>query len=156
MKIVRFVFVIIALSLAIVASAQVAGQDELMNRRAAEKVAQLNEYISFMANKKKPEESRLHWKTKALNMFVGKGYSFEENGVVKEGVMIHIKSNSRNGKTRSLLLRNYFQNLIDGRPSYHDLIIKDVDFHHVVSEETEDGVEYFILLGDVYAIDTKR
>ena len=156
MKIVRFILVIFVLSLSIVASAQVTGQDEMMHRRATEKVAYLKDCISFMANKKKPVESRLYYKTKALNLFIGKGFSYEENGVTKEGVMIHIKSNSRNGRTRSFLLRNYFQSLINDLASYQDLIIENVDFHHVVSEEKEDGVEYSILLGDVYAIDTKR
>ena len=45
-------------SLATTTFAQVEGQEEMIKRRAAEKVGQMNDYISFMANKKKPEESR--------------------------------------------------------------------------------------------------
>lgn len=152
MKIVRFILVIFALSLAIVASAQVDGQDEVMNRRVAEKVAQLNDYISFMANKKKPEELRMHYKAEALNMFVGKGYSYEENGVNKEGALIHVKTIS--GKIRSILVRNYFKSLISGPRPYANIKIENVE-KHVVEEDTEDGKEFTILLGDVYAIENR-
>ena len=59
---------------------------EQIKRRAAEKVGLMNDYISYMANKKKSEKTRLYYKTKALRLFAGGGDSYEENGVQKEGV----------------------------------------------------------------------
>jgi len=150
MKIAKVITLIFVFTVAIVASAQEADQDEVINRRAAEKVAQLNDYISFMARKKNTTEDRMYWKTKALSMFVGKGYSYEENGVVKEGTLIHIKNKS--GKIRSIPVRNYFQSLVYGMRTYSNIKIETVE-KHVVEADTEDGREYTILLGDVYAIE---
>ena len=95
MKLVKFILVVFALSMAFVGSAQVEGQEEMIKRPCAEKVGQMNDYISFMANKKKPEESRLYYRTKALNLFIGKGFSYEENGVTKDGVMMQVTSKNR-------------------------------------------------------------
>lgn len=156
MKIARFISLIFVFTVAIIASAQEADQDEMINHRAAEKVALLNEYISFMANKKKPTEDRKYWMTKALSMFVGKGYSYmlEENGVVKEGALIHIKTIS--GKTLSIPVRDYFLSLVYGMRSYSNLKIKiETVEKHVVEEDTEDGREYNVLFCDVYAIEKK-
>lgn len=152
MKIARFISLIFVFTVAIIASAQEADLDEMINHRAAEKVALLNDCISFMANKKKPTELRTQWKTEALNMFVGKGYSYEENGVVKEGALIHIKTIS--GKIRSIPVRDYFQSLVTGMRSYSNIKIETVE-KHVVEEDTEDGREYTILFSDVYAIEKK-
>lgn len=186
-------------SLATTTFAQVEGQEEMIKRRAAEKVGQMNDYISFMANKKKPEESRLYYKTKALNLFIGKGFSYEENGVTKEGVMMQVTSKNRKSVSTPFI-RTYFQNLVTGLRSYTDvkieateiadikvselrqidtnlwvctcqydqafegvrdgrLIYRDITTKrikcYVVAEDTEDGWEFIILLGDVYAIETR-
>ncbi len=66
--------------------------EEMIRGRAVSKVAQLNDYISFMASKKKSVENRLYYKEKALNLFIGKGYMYEENGVEKEGVVLEVAS----------------------------------------------------------------
>ncbi len=186
-------------SLATTAFAQIEGQEEMIKRRAAEKVGQMHDYISFMANKKKPEESRLYYKTKALNLFIGKGFSYEENGVTKEGVMMQVTSKNRKSVSTPFI-RTYFQNLVTGLRSYTDvkieateiadikvselrqidtnlwvctcqydqafegvrdgrLIYRDITTKrikcYVVAEDTEDGWEFIILLGDVYAIETR-
>ena len=181
------------------AFAQVEGQEEMIKRRAAEKVAQMNDYISFMASKKKSVENRLYYKEKALNLFIGKGYKYEENGIDKEGVMMEVTSKTRRTVSHPLM-RDYFHNLVyrlgaytdvkitateiadikvselrqvdtnlwvctcqydqafegmrDGRPVYRDITTKRIKCY-VVAEDTEDGWEFIILLGDVYAIDTK-
>ncbi len=181
------------------AFAQVEGQEEMIKRRAAEKVAQMNDYISFMASKKKSVENRLYYKEKALNLFIGKGYKYEENGIDKEGVMMEVTSKTRKTVSHPLM-RDYFHNLVyrlgaytdvkitateiadikvselrqvdtnlwvctcqydqafegmrDGRPIYRDVTTKRIKCY-VVAEDTEDGWEYIILLGDVYALDTK-
>lgn len=181
------------------AFAQIEGNESMIKMRAAERVAQMNDYISFMADKKKSTDSRLHHKGKALNLFIGKGNSYEENGVNKEGVMMLISSKRRSSVTHSLM-KKYFSNLVyglraytdvkitateiadikvselrkvdtnlwvctcqydqafvgyrDGRPIYRDITTKRIKCY-VEAEDTEDGWEYIILLGDVYAIDTK-
>ena len=181
------------------AFSQVEGQEEMIKRRAAEKVAQMNDYISFMASKKKSVENRLYYKEKALNLFIGKGYKYEENGIDKEGVMMEVTSKTRKTVSHPLM-RDYFHNLVyrlgaytdvkitateiadikvselrqvdtnlwvctcqydqafegmrDGRPIYRDITTKRIKCY-VVAEDTEDGWEFIILLGDVYAIDTK-
>lgn len=196
----KFLIALLAIfSLATTAFAQVEGQEEMIKRRAAEKVGQMNDYISFMANKKKPEESRLYYKTKALNLFIGKGFSYEENGVTKDGVMMQVTSKNRKSVSTPFI-RTYFQNLVTGLRSYTDvkieateiadikvselrqidtnlwvctcqydqafegvrdgrLIYRDVTTKrikcYVVAEDTEDGWEFIILLGDVYAIETR-
>lgn len=196
----KFLVALLAIfSLATTAFAQVEGQEEMIKRRAAEKVGQMNDYISFMANKKKPEESRLYYRTKALNLFIGKGFSYEENGVTKEGVMMQVTSKNRKSVSTPFI-RTYFQNLVTGLRSYTDvkieateiadikvselrqidtnlwvctcqydqafegvrdgrLIYRDITTKrikcYVVAEDTEDGWEFIILLGDVYAIETR-
>ena len=179
-------------------SAQTISQEEMIQKRAAEKVAQMNDYISFMADKKKTVDNRRYYKTKALNLFVGKGYSYEENGVEKDGVMMEITSVNRKSVTHKLM-RQYFENLInlnytnvkiesteiakikvsnlqqidedlyvctcqydqafvgyrDGRPIYKDITTKRIKCY-VKVEDTEDGQEFIIMLGDVTALNTKR
>lgn len=44
----------------------------------------MNDYISYMANKKKSKKTRLYYKTKALRLFAGGGDCYEENGVQKK------------------------------------------------------------------------
>ena len=196
----KFLVALLAIfSLATTTFAQVEGQEEMIKRRAAEKVGQMNDYISFMANKKKPEESRLYYRTKALNLFIGKGSRYEENGVTKEGVMMQVTSKNRKSVSTPFI-RDYFQNLVTGLRSYTDvkieateiadikvselrqidtnlwvctcqydqafegvrdgrLIYRDITTKrikcYVVAEDTEDGWEFIILLGDVYAIETR-
>lgn len=186
------------LCIVISVSAQITDQDEMIKRRAAEKVAQMNDYISFMASKKKSLDTRKYYKTKALNLFFGKGYSYEENGIEKDGVMMEITSVNRKSVSHKLI-RIYFDNLInlkytdvqitsteianikvsnlqqidedlyvctcqydqafvgfrDGRPVYKDITTKRIKCY-VKAEDTEDGTEYIIMLGDVTALETKR
>ena len=178
--------------------AQTVDQEEMIKRRAAEKVAQMNDYISFMASKRKSTENRKYYKTKALNLFMGKGFSYEENGVEKDGVMMETSSVNRTSVNHSLM-RDYFDRVIrlrysdvkitsteiadikvsnlqqidenlyvctcqydqafvgyrDGKPAYKDITTKRIKCY-VYAEDTEDGLEYIILLGDVTALETKR
>lgn len=195
----KIVIVVLSmLCIVISVSAQITDQDEMIKRRAAEKVAQMNDYISFMASKKKSLDTRKYYKTKALNLFFGKGYSYEENGIEKDGVMMEITSVNRKSVSHKLI-RIYFDNLInlkytdvqitsteianikvsnlqqidedlyvctcqydqafvgfrDGRPVYKDITTKRIKCY-VKAEDTEDGTEYIIMLGDVTALETKR
>ena len=169
---------------------------EQIKRRAAEKVGQMNDYISFMANKNKKANTRLYYKKKALNLFVGCGESYEEDGVRKEGVQMEVTSIKRKTKSRRLM-KTYFQSLIDLGYSqvnitstdiadikvsqlqkigenlfvctcyfeqafigYQDGRRKDITRKHVkcyvFAEETENGTELMILLGDVTADETRK
>lgn len=178
-------------------TAQTVDQEEMIKRRAAEKVAQMNDYISFMASKKKSTENRKYYKKKALNLFMGKGFSYKEDGVEKDGVMMETSSLNRSSVNHKLM-REYFDNLIslkytevkitsteianikvsnlqqidenlyvctcqydqafvgyrDDRPVYKDITTKRIKCY-VYAEDTEDGKEYVILLGDVTALETK-
>ena len=169
-----------------------------IERRAAEKVGQMNDYISFMANKSKKTNTRIYYKKKALNLFVGCGESYEEDGVKKAGVQMEVTSVKRKAKTRRLM-KDYFQSLIDlgynqvsitstdvaeiqvsklqkvgdnlyvctcyfeqsfvglkdGRPIYRDITRKHVKCY-VITEETENGTEFMVLLGDVTADETRK
>ncbi len=181
------------------AMAQATDQDDMLRRRAAEKVAQMNDYISFMANKKKTQDNRMYYRGKALNLFMGKGNSYEENGVTKDGVQMEVTSKNRSSVSHKFM-RDYFTNLVKGLTAYTDvqisateianikvsqlrqvednlyvctceydqafagyrdgkIIYKDITTKrikcYVKAEDTEDGLEYIILLGDVYAIETK-
>lgn len=199
MKALNKLFIIFLAMFCIVSSAnaQTVDQEEMIKRRAAEKVAQMNDYISFMASKKKSTENRKYYKTKALNLFMGKGYSYEEEGVEKEGVTMETTSTNRKSVNLSLM-RDYYDRVIrlrysdvkitsteiadikvsnlqqidenlyvctcqydqafvgyrDGKPVYKDITTKRIKCY-VYAEDTEDGFEYVILLGDVTALETK-
>ena len=108
--------------------AQATTQEEMIQKRASEKVAQLNDYITFMSDRKKSIENRRHYKTKALNFFVGKGYSYEENGIEKVGVITEV-TNSRQ-KKYSRLTRNFFDNLITLSP-YNKVKITSIEIANI-------------------------
>lgn len=97
---------------------------EQIKRRAAEKVGLMNDYISYMANKKKSSKTRIYYKTKALRLFAGGGDSYEENGIQKEGVQMEVTSINRKTKSRRLM-KTYFQSLIDLK--YNDVQITSTD-----------------------------
>lgn len=86
--------------------------DEQIKRTAAQRVAQMNDYISFMADKSNDMETRQYYKKQALNLFAGRGYNYEENGVNKEGVRMEITS-VNNTHPRSKLMRVYFNGLMN-------------------------------------------
>lgn len=180
------------------ASAQV-DADEMLKRRCAEKVKQMCDYIEMMANPKLKVNNRLHYRSTALNLFIGQGDSYEEDGRTREGVMMEVTSVNK-ANPYSYLMKTYFTNLInrlkyskvvmqttdvsamkvselqpisddtyvctvyfeqsfcgyrDGRPVYKDITRKRVKCY-VKVEQTEDGEEYIVMLGDVTATDTQR
>ena len=86
--------------------------EEQIKRRAAERVAQMNDYISFMADKSNDLETRQYNKKQALNLFAGRGYDYEENGIHKEGVRMEVTS-VNNTRPRAKLMRVYFNGLVN-------------------------------------------
>lgn len=101
-----------------------------MKLRGAEKTAQMNDYISYMANKKKKKDIRLDYKDKALNLFLGKGFSYKEFGEIKEGVIMQVTSKRASGLNKVVgnpLMRDYFQSLIDRLKVYTDVKISSTE-----------------------------
>lgn len=171
----------------------------IMEQRIQHKVAQMNDNISFMADKSKSLETRNYYREMALNLFIEKGEPFEDlDGIRNSGVKMETTSIYRKKPTRRLM-KNYFTGLInlryskvdvqsteahnikvgdlqkidddgnyvatayfeqifvaymDGRIVYKDKTKKMVKVY-VFAEETIDGIEYIVRLGDVTAIETK-
>ena len=106
-------------------------QKDALGRRAAEKVGQMNDSISQMAKKKargvtkaKDLDNKSFLKNAALDLFIGRGYDYQENGVPKKGVYMQTTS-LRHPKPNSTLIRDYFQRVIDLR--YNDVDIQSTD-----------------------------
>lgn len=175
-----------------------AGISELMKQRAQQKVAQMNDNISFMADKSKDLNTRYYYRGRALNLFIEKGEPFEEEGIHNKGVKMETTSIYRK-KPSSRLMKAYFDGLvnlryskvdiqstkvheievsdlqkiddnkyvctayfeqifvgyIDGKTEYKDRTRKKVKVY-ILAEETIDGQEFIVLLGDVTAIETSR
>lgn len=174
------------------------GITELMKQRAQQKVAQMNDNISFMADKSKSLDTRNYYKKRALNLFIEKGEPFEEEGIHNTGVKMETTSVYRKKPSRRLM-KDYFTGLVnlryskvdiqstkvheievsdlqkiddnkyvctayfeqvfvgyrDGVPVYKDRTRKKVKVY-ILAEETIDGQEFIILLGDVTALETNR
>ena len=90
---------------------------KLFEQRVKERVKLMNDYVSFMADKSKSEKARYYYRKKALPLFIGKGYEYEENGVTKRGVMMQTTSVNRPGIVTNTLLRDYFSRLVNLRYS---------------------------------------
>lgn len=177
-------------------SASGQSKEDMLRRRAAQKVGQMCDYIEFMADKVKNIDTRKYYRLMALNLFINKGNAYEEDGRMKEGVLMEITSVNRK-KTDHPLIREYFTNLInlryekvvinttevadirvsnlqriddneyvctcyfeqafcgyrDGKPIYKDITRKKIKCY-VFVEQTEDGEEYIVMLGDVTALGT--
>lgn len=111
----RYILVLFALfSFATIGSAQVTNKEEdFLKYREFERVAQLSEYIYMMGNKSKSLENRMYYYNRALDLFVAKGRDYEENGVVKEGAMVEVKSFTR-GTVKRYLVRDYLKRIANG------------------------------------------
>lgn len=173
--------------------------EDMLRRRCADKVKQMCDYIEYMSNPQQKINNRRYYRTVALNLFIGQGNSYEENGRIRDGVTMEVTSVNRKNPI-SHLMKSYFSNLInrlsyskvvmqttdvsamkiselqplsddtyvctvyfeqsfcgyrDGRPVYKDITRKRVQCY-VKVEQTEDGDEYIVMLGDVTATDTQR
>lgn len=173
---------------------------EIMEHRIQHKVAQMNDNISFMADKSKDLDTRNYYREMALNLFIEKGEPFEDvGGIPNTGVKMETTSVYRKKPTRRLM-KDYFTGLInlryskvdvqstearrievsdlqkiddegnyvatayfeqifvayrDGRIVYKDKTRKKVKVY-VFAEETIDGTEFIVRLGDVTALETTK
>lgn len=103
------------------------GQIQQIRIKGAEKTAQMNDYISFMADKHMEKNDRLENKKNALNLFLGKGYRYKEFGEYKDGVVMQITSKRTNSVVSIPYMRVYFQSLIDGLKTYTDVKISSTE-----------------------------
>lgn len=199
MKSIKYIFSLLLLLIGANVYAQSdAGITELMKQRAQQKVAQMNDNISFMADKSKSLDTRNYYRGKALNLFIEKGEPFEEEGIHNTGVKMETTSIYRKNPSRRLM-KDYFTGLVnlryskvniqstkineiqisdlqkvddnkyvctayyeqvfvgyrDGKPIYKDRTRKKVKVY-ILSEETIDGEEFIVLLGDVTALETTK
>lgn len=193
-----FLTLILVSLISVSSFAQATDSDEMLKNRVAERVALMNSYIKFMADKKKPYKTRQYYSNKALALFIGKGNSYVLDGVNHDGVMMQTTSTNTN-RVSSQLMKDYFQHLIDLRYSdvkitstsvadmkvsdlkkigpnkyvctcqyvqyfygYKDgqLVYKDRTTKRIEclieAEDTEDGCEYIVQLGDVEALHTEK
>lgn len=107
-----FMALCMVLTMSTTVRAQLSNVDKAnVQRRCAEKVAQFQDYVSFIGSKKKKVENRKYYREKALNLHIGKGDPYTENGVNKQGVMMQTSSRN-NSQTKNDLTRNYLSRLI--------------------------------------------
>ena len=115
-------------------SAQSINLEETMKLRAAQKAALFGEYLKDIARKHDdagksvPLQERLYYCTKALNLFIGKGSSYYENGVERAGVMMETTSVNRATKSRRLI-KNYLNGLANLR--YSEVKIETTDVANI-------------------------
>lgn len=122
----KILFIFVAFLFAGASNAQKNGSyEEMLKQRVARKVAQMNDYIEFIANPQRSKAERLDFRKRALNLFVGRGNSYTENGEVKNGVVMQITSIYRKNPTKRLM-RDYFTGLINMR--YSNVKIESTDF----------------------------
>lgn len=85
---------------------------EIMMQCALQKISQLNDYISLMSNKSIDMTARNKYRQAALNLFIGNGEPFDEQGIYNSGVEIIVTSSNQNKPTRSLV-KNYLARLVN-------------------------------------------
>ncbi len=94
------------------ANAQEEENQALIQRRAAEMVSQLGDYLNYMADKGKSYKTRQYYRKKALNLFIGKGNSYEIGG--RQFPAVSMQTTSVNTKAvRTTPMSTYFNNLIN-------------------------------------------
>lgn len=197
----RLFYLVMALMMAITMSAQTDSQkEEMLKKRAKEKVGQFCDYVTFIADKKKMYKTRMYYVDKAKNLFLNRGKAlFDEDGtLIRDSVIMQVTS-LRAKKARNVYLNSYLPRLAnlkypkveitstdvaqmkvsnlqkigegrykcvvyfyqyfigksgDGNVIYKDKTNKRVECY-LFEENTEDGIEYIILLGDIYADSTQ-
>lgn len=125
-----------------------------MADRAAQKVALFGEYIKDIARKHDESgkvvelQERLYYCGKALNLFIGKGDSYYENGIERAGVTMETTSVNRSSKSRRLL-KNYLNGLANLR--YSEVSIETTDVANIkVSNLQQIGENTFVCTCSIY------
>lgn len=105
-------------------NAQVKG-NVAVKERATETVGQFCRWIAYIANPKNGYNNRASYKQRALNLFVGRGYDYEEDGVHKKGVTMEVTSVTKGTKSKKFL-RKYIDDLL-GMTRYTEVKVKTTD-----------------------------
>lgn len=88
-------------------------ETEILQQRIQAQVAQLNDYLSLIADPTKSRESRKYYVDAAKRMFIANCNEYENDGITHEGIMMEITSVKRKG-TRRILMRTYLNGLMNG------------------------------------------
>ncbi len=106
---------------------------EVLKLRAKEKVKQLNDYISYMADPQKDNETRFYYKDQAQKLFINDCNGFKEileykdgrkKEIWREGVTMEVVS-LRNQTPRPKPMKQYFRGLIS--MTYKSVLIETTD-----------------------------
>ena len=124
------------LTFAIIISATLAyaqpNNENAMTMRVVQKVKQLADYITYMADKEKPIRDRKEYRQAALNLFIGQGKSYIVNGAPREGVYMLITSKHRKRAVQRLM-KDYFTGLINMR--YSKVVIESSEITDIKVSE---------------------
>lgn len=124
-SILRLIVVLISvLTISLPIFSQNNNYEKFFQQRAKERVKLMNDFVSYMADKSKAKKERVYYRKKTLPLFIGRGYSYEENGISKDGVTMQTTSVNRNTVSTDLL-RNYFTRLINLH--YSEVIITSTE-----------------------------
>lgn len=83
--------------------------DSIVISRAVQKVLLFQEYLSCISAKHCSRQEKLHFRDKALSLFLNKGGAYETNGIQHKGVAIELYS-PKVGTSR-MLLKSYLDRL---------------------------------------------
>lgn len=115
--------------------------EDLIAKRAQQKVKQMTNYVEYMANKDESLEDRKEYRTLALNLFIGHGKPYTLNDTTRKGVYMQITSKYRKKPTERLM-KDYFTGLINMR--YNKVVIESTDVKDIkVSELRKVGENEF-------------
>lgn len=85
---------------------------ERLKRSYGENLRRLRDYIEYMADSHQKTSNRRYYLSAALNMFIGRGNSYEEDGLTCDGATISVYS--ANGSSCSkYLVKHFLSNLIN-------------------------------------------
>lgn len=121
--------------------------EKRFQQRAKERVKLMNDYITYMADKSNSQKDRYYYRKKALPLFIGKGYEYEEYGVTKQGVMMQTTSVNRPGVVNNNLVREYFSHLIDLKYSNVNITsteIADMKVSDLKKVDSSDGTTLYM------------
>ena len=115
--------------------------EDLIAKRAQQKVKQMTNYVEYMANKDESLEDRKEYRTLALNLFIGHGEPYTLNDTTRKGVYMQVTSKYRKKPTERLM-KDYFTGLINMR--YNKVVIESTDVKDIkVSELRKVGENEF-------------
>lgn len=131
MKLIKYIFSTLLLFVAVSVFAQPEeGISDLMKQRARQKIAQMNDNISFMADPQKSEAMREKYRSIALNLFVAGGEAYEDADTINTGVKMETTSIYRKKPTRRLM-KDYFSGLVSLDKRYSKVKIQTTKVNEI-------------------------